>query len=273
MRILNDNEVKFAIYLFDSGVTVVDIAKRLHTRPTTVSNTLKANGRTPRQGSVGIRELRTDYFEQIDSELKAYYVGLMFTDGSVTLDKNGKRSPNIRLELCETDYGVLYMLRDELWIANSLRYSKRANRKNGTFTLSVRSSDLANSLSRYGIVPNKTYVANSLPDIPHNYLPAFLHGLIDGDGSIYYSKGAWHINFCSHSENICKEFERICSNLIGKNRPMKVQCSDGVYRITYNGVWARKLAKLCFIGTDYGIARKRLLAMRACEDNAVEDIV
>ena len=273
MRILSDDEVRFAIHLFDSGVGVTDIAKRLHTRTTSVSKALKNNGRTPKQGSIVIRELRKDYFEQIDSEIKAYYVGLMFTDGSVTLDKSGKRAPNIRLELCETDYGVLYMFRDELGITSSLRYDKRTNRKNGTFTISVRSRELANSLSKYGIVPNKTYTTKSLPNIPDCYIPAFLHGLIDGDGSIYYSKGAWHVNFCSHSKNICEEFERMCSSLIGKERPMRVQCSDDVYRITYNGVWARKLVELCFRDADYGIARKRLLAMKACEDNAVEDIV
>lgn len=273
MRNLSEEEVRLAIRMFDADAAIVDIAKRLHVRTTTVSSTLRDNGRTPKQGSVGARKVRTDYFKCIDSDIKAYYIGLMFTDGSVVKDTSGKRATNIRLELCETDYGVLYMLRDELGITNSLQYNKRANRKNGTFTLAVRSEELACSLSKYGIIPNKTYIAKSLPNIPDKYVAAFLHGLIDGDGSIYYSRGGWHINFCSHSREICAQFEHLCSSLIKKELPMCIQCSNGVYRVTYNGIWAKKLAEACFKNTDYGIARKRLLAMKACEDNAVEDIV
>lgn len=273
MRVLSEEEVKLAVHMFDANATIVDIAKRLHVRTTSVSNALRDNGKTPKKGSVMVRTVQTDYFECIDSQIKAYYIGLMFADGSVTEDASGKRAPNIRLELSETDYGVLYMLRDELQITNSIQYSKRAKRKNGTFTLSVRSSELADSLSKYGIVPNKTYIVKSLPNIPDRYVAAFLHGLIDGDGSIYYSKQSWHINFCSHSKEICTQFERLCSSLIGKEQPMRVQCSDGVYRVTYNGTWAKKLAEACFKNTNYGIARKRLLAIKACEDNAVEDIV
>lgn len=272
-RVLNEDEITLAICMFDEGIRVVDIARKLHCRNKTVSDVLKEHGRKLVQGRSQNRLLRSWYFENIDSELKAYFLGLLFTDGSVVCDMQDNRSPRVSLELVETDVEVLYMLMDELGVLSSLRYNKRANRKNGTFTMMVRSTELAESLSKYGIVQNKTYITNTLPNIPEEYLPQFVHGLIDGDGSIYYSKNAWHINFCSHSKRICEQFEHICSSLICKEKHMKIQCSNGVYRVTYNGEWACKLAKVCYDGINYGIARKRLLAMKTCEDKTVEDIV
>lgn len=272
-RVLNEKEIASALYMFDGGVRLTDIAKRLHCRNKTISDTLKEHGRKLVQGRSHNRFLRGWYFDSIDSELKAYFLGLLFTDGSVTHDPQEKRSPSIRLELKETDVEVLYMLMDELGILSSLIYNKRANRKNGTFTMMIRSAELAKSLAKYGVVPNKTYITDVLPDIPEKYFPQFIHGLIDGDGSIYYSQNRWHINFCSHSKRICEQFENICSSLLHKENHMKVQCSNGVYRVTYNGIWACRLARVCYSGINYGITRKRLLAMEAFEDKAVEDIV
>lgn len=270
MRILNEDEEKSVLYMYKNGVRVCDIAKKLHCRAKTISDTLKKNNITPKKARTNSWFLNEDYFDEINSPEKAYFIGLLFTDGSVGLDKGG-RSPNIRLEIAEQDCCVLYMLRDELNICNALSYSKRKGR-NGTYTLSVRSEKLAKSLEKYNIVPNKTYLSDRLPSVPEEYIRPFVHGLIDGDGSVYFSRGIWHINFCSHFESICREFETICSSLISKDFHPKIQESNGVYRITYNGQWAKKLAKEC-LTDNYGIARKRLLAEQMFEDKVAEDIV
>ena len=55
---------------------------------------------------MNIWKLFFDFFENIDTEEKAYFLGLLTADGSVTLDS--ERSPNISLELVDKD--VLEML-------------------------------------------------------------------------------------------------------------------------------------------------------------------
>lgn len=70
---------------------------------------------------------------------------------------------------------------------------------------------MSDALRKYGIVNNKTYITDHLPIINEKYNIPFVRGLIDGDGSIYHNAGTWHINFCSHSESVCKEFEYIAS--------------------------------------------------------------
>lgn len=44
---------------------------------------------------------------------------------------------------------------------------------------------MANDLAKFGIIPNKTYLTNHLPEVPKKFLKDFLRGLLDGDGSIY----------------------------------------------------------------------------------------
>lgn len=243
--------------MYSSGSKVHEIAKHIGHRATYVSRVLKDCGMKPVKGRSVNRNVNDSYFDELDSDKKAYYIGLLFADGSVANGEDG-RSPMIRVELASQDSSVLDDLRRELQITSDIRTNKRDG-KNETRTLSVRSRALASSLAKYGIVPNKTYLSEHLPDIPQQYVRQFIHGLIDGDGSVYFSQGAWHINFCSHFKSICEEFERICSSIIKKDTHMAVQSSNGVHRITYNGAWALALAKECIVGK-YGIDRKRMLA-------------
>lgn len=53
---------------------------------------------------------------------------------------------------------------------------------------------------------------------------------------------------------------------------MSVQVSNDVYRITYNGIWAAKLARACYSDNCISISRKRKLALMAANETLGEDI-
>ena len=270
IRTLSDIEIIDVIRRYNHGYRIKDIARYYKCRLSTISSALKNNGINVKRARVFHFNAHYDYFDVIDTKNKAYMLGFLFADGNVRYDSDG-REPILRVEISEGDCEVLYMLADELNVNNRIRRNERAGR-NPTCSYSLRSSHIVESLAQYGVVPRKTYVTNHLPDIPDWLVPSFLHGLIDGDGSVYYSQNTWHINFCSHSQTICEDFERLCTNLIQKPTHMKTQCSNGVYRITYNGRWAKRLANFCFTD-NYGIARKRLLAEQMLKEDVVEDIV
>lgn len=270
MRDFTEEEVETIISLYKTGAKVSEIATKAHCRASTISGVLKSHDVAVKRARISSFGLREDYFDAIDTAQKAYYLGLIFTDGSVTPDKCG-RSTSIRIELTDSDYGVLYMLRDELNVTNNITHNKREGRKNGTFSFSIRSEKLAASLATYGIIQNKTYLTDKLPTVPNEFVKPFIHGLVDGDGSIYFSKGSWHINFCSHSKQICEDFKRICNEAIGRTKKLSIQESNGVYRVTYNGPWAKELARTC-LNDGMGIKRKQALVEQMLKD-VDEDIV
>ena len=61
-------------------------------------------------------------------------------------------------------------------------YKNRANKHNAIIQL--YSKKMAEDLSKYGIIPNKTYTQNKLPNIPLEYMCHYIRGYFDGDGGI-----------------------------------------------------------------------------------------
>ena len=201
MRIINEKEEKEICDEYIQGLSMTNIAKMRHCSQPRIKNILIKHNIALRKRRVN-SNLKENYFEVIDTPNKAYLLGLIFTDGSVT-EESGRQN-QLRLELKATDVELLELYRAELGISSKLTYSKRKNSE--SFLSSIRSDKIVKDLSKYGVVKNKTYITDKLPIVEETLQKDFLRGLIDGDGSIYQSNnGNYRVNFTSHSENICKD--------------------------------------------------------------------
>jgi len=119
------------------------------------------------------------YFDVIDSERKAYFLGLMYADGCVT--KIGQ----VAISLVETDREILEEFIKDLCPSYNLREFKPKN-GNACVRFSFRRKRLAESLIRAGCIPNKSYKLKKLPNINDNLMFHFLRGYFDGDGCVYF---------------------------------------------------------------------------------------
>lgn len=252
------------------GLTINFIRQKFHCRHEAIKNVLILNNISIKKGPVSKnRLLKEDFFENIDNEEKAYLLGLFFTDGNITLDS--KRSPNIRLELKQSDIDLLIQIKDILNIGSKLIYSKRENKE--TVTIAFRSKKMAEDLAKFGIVPNKTYKTKNLPIVPNEYKKHFIRGLIDGDGSIYYSKG-WKIDFCSYHKTICEDFKNLINSFLGQEINTKIANYGTAYHCRINKkILVKQLATVLYKDSKISLARKYRLAMAILEDKTDEDIV
>lgn len=266
-RIWTEEQLSDFIELYNNqGWTLVQIGKKYGTKADTISKKLKEKGVSIKKNSTKNRLLKHDYFTSIDSEEKAYFLGLLFADGNINIDKQKERSPQIRLELVETDREVLEFFKKEINSNATLSYNKRANRENGTFTLSIRSQQMADDLKKFNIVPNKTYEVNEII-IPLNYEIPFLRGYIDGDGSIYCQKNnQWHVNICGHSLHIISQLAALGNKLIGKEGSGYISCYNNVYRHIWSEKDTKKLLEILYRNASVSIARKQSKAIDCLED-------
>src|SRR5690606_10706467 len=83
---ISEEKVNAILDLNEKGFTYKEISSRLEVAGGTVSNYLKAFNRT-NPFKYNINE---DYFKNIDSKAKAYFLGLIYADGNLRLSKNGK---------------------------------------------------------------------------------------------------------------------------------------------------------------------------------------
>ena len=222
--------------------------------------------------------MKEDYFEKIDTEAKAYFLGLLFTDGNVFIGK--KEINQIALELTVRDVEILEKLKTELNTNNKITYRKNPNRSE-TVSLKFFSKKMVEDLSKYGIIPQKTKKTKHLPLdlIPDEFKRDFVRGLIDGDGSVFYhgeNKKYLGVTFCSYSRNICEELKNICDSFIGVETNHKVftEKNKNISRVTYTKQdVAKQLVTVLYKGSNYYLTRKYNLAKIVFESKDEEDIV
>ena len=117
------------------------------------------------------------FFKNIDSEEKAYFLGLLISDGNVFKDSTGRQA-SISITLDLKDEYMLKKFKEVLQTNTSIAYDGR-----GCGQIAVRSNIMAEDLAKYGVVPRKSY-STYLPQISKEMMPHLIRGIFDGDGSI-----------------------------------------------------------------------------------------
>lgn len=121
-----------------------------------------------------------DYFEIIDSEDKAYFLGYMIGDGNVFTDYcTIGYSAMISISANEEDIEVL-----ESFIRQTKVNTTIGNDGRGTRQAVIRSNKMAQDLAKYGVVPRKTFLTYLPKNIPDIYMKDLIRGICDSDGSI-----------------------------------------------------------------------------------------
>lgn len=115
-----------------------------------------------------------DLFKQRDATFY-YLLGAFITDGCVHAKHNGAFETSITSK----DFDWLKIIRD--LICKELKIRKEGNSECGK--LSVYSTEISKIFISEGCIPRKSLTVK-LPTIPDKYLPDFIRGCMDGDGSL-----------------------------------------------------------------------------------------
>lgn len=130
--------------------------------------------------------LNEHYFDKIDSEEKAYFLGLLYADGC-----HYEELSCITLSLQEEDVEILEKL--NLIIGSDrplmlVKHSKYKSTLKDQFKLSLNSKHISHSLSKLGLMSRKSLILQfpTEEQVPRYLLKHFIRGYFDGDGSISY---------------------------------------------------------------------------------------
>lgn len=125
--------------------------------------------------------LNEHYFDVIDTEKKAYFVGLIIADGNI-FDPSNSAHPGekwVSITLQDSDRYILEEFKKELGASTKVSSDGR-----GSSYIAIRSNKLADALAKLGIVPCKSFNTEMPQQIPPELIPHLIRGIIDGDGSI-----------------------------------------------------------------------------------------
>ena len=234
------------------------VGKQFNCDPTTVKNILKAYNIQSRNLSEARRNylnytLNENIFEAIDNPDKAYWLGVMYSDGYIS-----------KLEYTNK-FGISVAEKDKEWLEKFkkfLNYNGEINHyKTGDSSykkdipyvrLLIGNNKIVSDLENLGVIEHKSKKLNNLPDIP--FLDDFIRGYIDGDGSL--AKRLPHITISGTKEfleNIAKYF----------NLPYHLYQDKSIYSLQYNTNCSRYLEKRLYKNANYYLQRKYEIAQRS----------
>lgn len=187
---LNDYK-KEIIEAYKNRLSTKKIAELYGSSQNTISRFLKKNDVEVTRRRCR-KNIDSNYFDTINSTLKAYFLGFIAADGSVY--KSGRKIV-FSLAIQSSDRIILEKLSEEL-SGSDILVGNSFTRENGHSTTDVRFSDeiFVNCLLKQGICFGKTMNLDWI-DMSEIYMRDFIRGYFDGDGSVYISKNKIYGNF------------------------------------------------------------------------------
>lgn len=139
------------------------------------SETLRVS--TTRKNKVDI-----DFFKSIDTEEKAYFLGLIMAGGSIDarVTKHGNTSYILELCLHNKDRYILEKFKFVISADTEVVYKNNTN----SSRISICCTDFCKNLINNGVAINKTSFEIIPSSIPENLKHHFVRGFFDGDGCI-----------------------------------------------------------------------------------------
>ena len=128
-------------------------------------------------------KLNENYFETIDTEEKAYWLGLIYADGCLHIRTNGVKT--FCLALKEEDGYIIEELNSAL--DSEYKVKHNVNNWNTRYSrLDINSKLFCEHLENKGVHPNKTTecLFPTQEIVPINLRKHFIRGFMDGDGCI-----------------------------------------------------------------------------------------
>lgn len=126
-----------------------------------------------------IKTMRHDYFDSIDSSVKAYILGFFMADGTIEINQSNRYC--IRFIQKESDAAVLRLIQAEISPESKMGIITRGTKV--YHRLSITSTQIAEALMAMGLNPRKTYENFKLPSIPLKFERDMIRGYFDGDGT------------------------------------------------------------------------------------------
>lgn len=178
-------------------------------------------GRTPNAIQVKARRMglkkspyTCDYhfFDNIDSEEKAYWLGFLTADGWINLNpETHSGTTGVEIQYGDIDHLRKFnkALRGNYQITDRWRpcILSSPTKKNHTCCLRIFSLTMYESLTKLGFTNKKSFDA-TIPKLNSKLLRHFIRGYFDGDGCFSFTEKAFSVNFITASKTLYSDLTK-----------------------------------------------------------------
>ena len=251
-------EEKRIIKEYQEGSSMAKLGKKHSCDPTTISNILKAYKIPARNLSEARRNflnytIKEDIFENIDTPDKAYWLGVLYSDGYIS--KAGQYTNIFAISVSEKDKEWLESFKKFLGYSGNIHHYKATHGyKIGApyVRLAIGNNKMVEDLIKLGVVEQKTQKIHKLPNIP--FLDDFIRGYIDGDGSLLKVRPHFQISGNYPFLLAVAEYFDI---------PYNIRQDKSIYCLNYKKRESEYLEKRLYKNANFYLQRKYNIAKRS----------
>lgn len=193
----SDEDIQDMINMYLNGSTLKDLEKKYKTSDTTIMSIFDKKGIGRRHS---IYTCDDNYFDIIDTEDKAYFLGLLYADGYHNTDNN-----SISITLQEEDVDILKTFNNMTNNTRPLRFveNNKVNKNwKNCYQAMIISPHMSKILEKHGVYKAKSLILKFPNWLDESLYPHFIRGYFDGDGNINKKKYSMSIvgtdAFCSY---------------------------------------------------------------------------
>lgn len=155
------------------------------------------------------------YFDEIDTEEKAYWLGFLTADGWINKnDKNNAGVTGIELQYGDINHlkkfnksiGGNYKITDR-WRSCTISTSDK-EKEHHMCCIRIFSLTMYNSLIDKGFTKDKSFDCN-MPSLREDLIRHYIRGYFDGDGCLCFTNQSFHINFTTASKTLNDDISKV----------------------------------------------------------------
>lgn len=172
------------IEAYKSNMSLREIERHFSVTRSTVAKFLETNNIKTTKGNHYRKYFhQEDFFEIIDSEEKAYWLGFMYADGYISEKVRGYGQDSFGITLQIDDEEHLKKFKNAISATNPITYDKSKKGKNQCRLL-LTSQKTVDDLISQGCFKHKSLILQPPKTVPEDLMFHFIRGYFDGDGSI-----------------------------------------------------------------------------------------
>lgn len=279
-----------AIEMYHKDYPFMKIGKKLGVDRKKVSRELRAKGYTSKYSFGDGNEpvwrkynFNQEYFEDIDTEEKAYWLGFAYADGYVNSTKT-----SFELSLNEKDLGHMEKFRKAIDGDMPIRVKNKkvGEKEYKGYSMQVNSEKFKSDLIDKGCIENKSLMLRfpNYSQVPKRLMNDFIRGYADGDGCYYLKHSRYEgIEKTTVSKSMCFElvgtdhFLRGVINHLGlhtnKIHLLRKSTDKRAKRINYSGPYALQIVEQLYSNANIYLERKyqKIIQIIADIDGNIDD--
>lgn len=239
--------------LYNQGLPPIQIGEQLNCGCTNIVKRLRKAGinfkrdySKVRYSRKGRHTLDINFFRTIDTEAKAYFLGLMYSDGSVSDNQ-------CYLKLKDED--IIQKYKEAINSSAPIRRIYYGGYD--AYVLEISSVEFCNNLKNQGCTKNKTKTI-TLPNIEEDLIRHFIRGFFDGDGCLQLQDKIYHCRFdlTSASKIFLEQLRPIITKHAKTNGHLGKEKKYDVWHLNYSGHQTKQILDWLYKDSNFHLQRK-----------------